>query len=49
MLESSGLERTRALAADYAARACAALEPLPEGPERDALVLLTRDILTRNK
>ena len=50
MVRSSGaLDRARSIAARYADEAVAALEPLPEGPGRDALAELGRHLAERSR
>ncbi|KAJ1726782.1 coq1 putative hexaprenyl diphosphate synthase [Coemansia biformis] len=46
---SSGLERTRALARQYAKRACEALAIFPPSPATEALESVTLSVLTRTK
>ncbi|KAJ2358381.1 coq1 putative hexaprenyl diphosphate synthase [Coemansia erecta] len=46
---SKGLERTKALASQYAKRANEALAVFPESPARDALENVTLSVLTRSK
>ncbi|KAJ2801639.1 coq1 putative hexaprenyl diphosphate synthase, partial [Coemansia helicoidea] len=46
---SSGIDRTRALARQYAQRACEALAIFPPSPATEALQSVTLSVLTRSK
>ena len=49
VLQSSGLEQTRALAEDYADRAIAAISAFPDSDAKDGLVEMAMKTLKRRK
>ena len=49
MLQSDGIEQTRALAEDYCQQAIAALDTFPESDAKDGLVEMAMKALKRQK
>jgi hexaprenyl-diphosphate synthase len=49
VLQSDGLEQTRALAEEYVNRAITAIEPFPESEAKDGLVEMAIKTLKRRK
>jgi hexaprenyl-diphosphate synthase len=49
VIQSNGIEQTRALAEDYAQRAIAALDTFPDSEAKDGLVEMAMKTLKRQK
>lgn len=49
MLQSDGIEQTRALAEDYAEKAIAAIAAFPDSEAKDGLIEMALKTLKRNK
>lgn len=49
VLQSDGIEQTRALAEDYAEQAIAAIAPFPDSEAKDGLIEMAVKTLKRNK
>jgi hexaprenyl-diphosphate synthase len=49
VLQSNGIEQTRALAEDYAAKAIEALDTFPDSDAKDGLIEMAVKTLKRNK
>ena len=49
VIQSDGIEQTRALAEDYANKAAAALDAFPDSEAKEGLIQMTRDVLKRKK
>ena len=49
MLQSNGIEQTRALAQDYADKAIAAIAHFPESEAKDGLIEMAQKTLKRQK
>jgi len=49
VLESDGIEQTRALAQDYSERAIAAISAFPESEAKDGLIEMAAKTLKRRK
>ena len=49
MLQSDGIEQTRALAHDYSERAVAAISPFPDSDAKDGLIEMAAKTLKREK
>lgn len=47
MARSKGVERTRELAETYAAKACEALDVLPDSDAKEALAVMTEKVVKR--
>lgn len=49
VVQSNGIEQTRALAEEYANRAIAAIRPFPESEAKDGLIEMAMKTLKRRK
>jgi hexaprenyl-diphosphate synthase len=49
VLQSDGIEQTRALAEDYAEQAIAAIAPFPDSEAKEGLIEMAVKTLKRNK